>query len=92
MWFLKIVHHIEILGKKNRNTKFRFCRRILDISGQWLLNDIANRCKKRFNHQNTAKIVVMWKPPIELIKCRQLQNATIFARSHHLLWNYVFLD
>ena len=25
---------------KNRNTKFRFCRRILDISGQWLLNSL----------------------------------------------------
>ena len=25
---------------KNWNTKFRFCRRILDISGQWLLNKL----------------------------------------------------
>ena len=37
MWFLKIAHHIiRHFGEKNWNTKFRFCRRILDISGQWL--------------------------------------------------------
>jgi len=33
MWFLKIVHHRDALGLKKW-----FCRRILDISGQWLLS------------------------------------------------------
>ena len=44
MWFLNIVHHIDILGAKNRNTKFRFGRRILDISAQWLLNCFLELC------------------------------------------------
>jgi len=64
-------------------------------SSQWVLNDIGNRSKpmiKTFNHQNTAIIVVMWKPPIEWIKYSLLQNATIYICSHYLLWSYGFLD
>ena len=37
MRFLKIVQNREALGQKKWNMKFWFCRRILDISGQWLL-------------------------------------------------------
>ena len=44
MWFLKIVHHIDILAGKNRNTKFRFCLWILDIPSQWLLNGDVSNC------------------------------------------------
>ena len=44
MWFLKIVHHIDILTGKNRNTKFRFCLWILDIPSQWLLNGDVSNC------------------------------------------------
>lgn len=42
--------------------------------------------------KNTAEIVVTWKPPTEWIKCGLLRNATIYTRSHNLLWNFGFLD
>ena len=46
----KIVHHRDALGWKKWNMKIRFCRRILDISGQWLFRQPA-----RTQHQERHK-------------------------------------
>ena len=46
----KIVNHRDALGWKKRNMKIRFCRRILDISRQWLF-----RQPLRTQHQERHK-------------------------------------
>ena len=41
MLFSKIGHQIDYFGKIKRNSKFRPCRRILDIYSNWLLRIIS---------------------------------------------------
>ena len=46
MLFSKIGHQIDYFGKIKRNSKFRPCRRTLDIYSNWLLKDnIASKWK-----------------------------------------------
>ena len=57
MLFSKIGHQIDYFGKIKRNSKFRPCRRILDIYSNWLLNTAYYKTTTFEAHSLAKKLI-----------------------------------
>ena len=57
MLFSKIGHQIDYFGEIKRNSKFRPCRRILDIYSNWLLNTAYYKTTTFEAHSLAKKLI-----------------------------------